>query len=434
MNANLIVESQCKRILEFEIPPEKTEEERQKVMAEIKKIAVVPGFRTGRAPATLIERRYLPHIKQEIVEKLLPGSLKDELEALNLNPVSQPELLASEFELGQAIQVKVAFEVAPEFELKDYKGLEVAFTPKAFEEKMVDEHLARLQKQHSTIEPVEGRPLQKGDFALVDQVITTPELEKPIVQEYTLVYLDENDKDYSFLTDLLTGLSINEEKEADVKFPGDFHQKKVAGQEGHIKVLVRAIKKQTLPVLDDEFAKMLGSAQTMDELRQDLRDKIGKAVEIANTRELSRRVIEKMVSAYDFETPPSMEDRVFTSRAADFIDDMKARGYPQEYLSKLDWKQIKQEQAAGNQQKVRELLILQKIASQEGIVASDELLENEINRLSAESNKPADEIRKELIRGEQDLDALKMQVLLQRVKEMVAAAATVVPEPPAAAE
>ena len=162
-----MTETTCKREIELEIPAENVAKATEKVARDLARVARIPGFRPGKAPVTLIRRRFADDIQGEVLQSLVPEYLEKALDEKKLLPVTRPEVDKVEFNEGEPLKFRAVFEVLPEFELGDYKGLEVKW--KRWKPatrrwiKMVEE----MRDRAATFVPVEGRAAKDGDFALI---------------------------------------------------------------------------------------------------------------------------------------------------------------------------------------------------------------------------------------------------------------------------
>src|ERR1700685_3323492 len=160
-------EMTCRREIELEIPAENVTKVAEKVARDIVRIARIPGFRPGKAPMTLVRRRFADDIQGEVVQSLVPEYLEKALGEKNLVPVTRPEVDKVEFKEGEPLKFRAIFEVLPEFELGDYKGLEVQVDEVDAGDAKVDEVIKEMRERTATFVPVEGRAAKDGDYALI---------------------------------------------------------------------------------------------------------------------------------------------------------------------------------------------------------------------------------------------------------------------------
>src|SRR5580692_8959443 len=158
-------EATCRRELELEIPAETVQKTVEKVAREFAKVARVPGFRPGKAPVTLIRRRFAEDIKSEVLQSLVPEQIERAVTESKLVPVTQPHIDKVDFTESGPVKFRASFEVLPEFELGQYKDLEVEIDDVKIEDADVDKGIEELRERASTFVPVEGRAVADGDYA-----------------------------------------------------------------------------------------------------------------------------------------------------------------------------------------------------------------------------------------------------------------------------
>src|SRR3984893_12619603 len=168
-----MTEANCKRELELEIPAENVQKAAEKVARDLARVARIPGFRPGKAPVTLIRRRFADDIQGEVVQSLVPEYLEKALDEKNLIPVTRPEVDKVEFKEDEPLRFRAVFEVLPEFDLGDYKNLEVNVDAIEIGETQVSKALDQMRERAATYVPVEGRAAKDGDFVLM-KLVGTP--------------------------------------------------------------------------------------------------------------------------------------------------------------------------------------------------------------------------------------------------------------------
>ncbi|HOT01084.1 MAG TPA: trigger factor [Acidobacteriota bacterium] len=432
MKVTLGESSGCRKVLNLEIAPDETEAVRQKVIDDMKKIAVLPGFRPGRAPVGLLERRFKTAIVQEVVEQVMKDSLPKALEETGLKPVSTPEVVESDYDFGGALKAVVAFEVLPDFELRDYRGLEVAHRDAAFDPQLVEHEIQRRRQARASLQEVTGRPARRGDFlAAVFEAAVAGQAE-PVRDERMYLLVEENLK-HSLVALKAEGQAVGETRTFDLEFPADYHDHRLAGKTATVRLTVQEIKERVLPALDDAFAQSMGDFKTFDEFRARVEAELRESVADHNRRELERRVTEALLAGYDFPVPDTLTEAAFSDFALPAVNDLMQRGMSATDVGKLDWQAIRAEQAPNLQRAVRETMVLNKIAEKEGVTITDADVEAEMARVAAARGQAPEALKAEMIRDEEALNRLKNGLKLRRALAVVVAAARIT-EPPAEAE
>src|SRR4029077_13702415 len=160
----------CKHSLEISVPVEAVENETGKVVSSIQSKARLPGFRPGKAPASLIRKQFQGDIRQKVLENLIPRFLQKRVEEEELRLVGRPDITKVKFDPGVPLEFTAEFEVSPDFELKDYKGIEVHYHEPEVTDADVDDRLESIRQRKAEYINIDPRPLEDGDVAVVSLV------------------------------------------------------------------------------------------------------------------------------------------------------------------------------------------------------------------------------------------------------------------------
>jgi len=266
-----MAEVSCRRELELEIPAEEVSKAAEKVAKEFARVARVPGFRPGKAPISLIKRRFAEDIKGEVLQTLVPEHVEKAVAEKNLTPVSQPQVDKLEYSEGQPLKFRASFEVLPEFSLGDYKSLEIEMPEMNITDESVVNTLAEMQQRAATFAPVEDRTVENGDFVQV-KLLGTPEGGgEPLQADSVLCHVGAEETMEPF-NENLRGANVGDHKNFDVEYPADYPDAKLGGKKFHYAVDVLGIKTKKLPELNDEFAKDVSDVASLDELKKKVRE------------------------------------------------------------------------------------------------------------------------------------------------------------------
>lgn len=395
---NIVVEKQpkCVATLRVEIPAEKVNGQREEIVRGYASKARVPGFRPGKAPKAVIEKRFSKEITEELNERLFNEAFDEALKQENLKVLDfgLPENLVSLPDGGLSFVSKVT--LAPEFQLPDYKGIKVTVPPMEVPEEDLQAQLQALRERFADFNAVEGRAVAMGDFAVIDYTSsvdgkpTEEFLGKPAGylsgREGFWIRLDEK----AFLPGFaaaMEGMNAGDARDITITIPADFPVAELQGREMVFSTSLKEIKEAVLPELNDELAAKLAPGKTMEEITGIIRD---------NMKEERRRRIEDMKvnqivahfnSLVDFELPEDLVTQETQSQA----DAMVQRGV-QAGMSEDEIQSQQNEifASAGHQAvtNLRTNFILQEIARAENITASDAELVNHLARI-AQSRKLA---------------------------------------------
>lgn len=415
--------SSTKREIEVEIPADEVTRETQTLIQKYQKLARIPGFRQGHAPASIIRQRYSEDIKTEVAESLVPKYFRKEADKQGLKPVSQPRVTDLHIHDGEPLKFKASFEVLPEIKVEGYKELRAEKAETTVTDEEVENSVNGLREQHATYDSVEGRALADGDFAqaAIDGKPKTESADaKPVHMDEVLIEIGGKNTMPEF-TENLRGASAGDEKTFDVVYPADFSDQRLAGQTFTYTVKVTGIKKKTLPELNDQFAKELGEFPTFDEVRKRIRENMEHERQHNAERESKDKLIAELVKRNEFEVPEALVEHQIDIRLERGARALVAQGMRPEDIKKMDFARLRTGQRDQAVHDVRAALLLEKIADEEKIEVSDEELEKEIEALAKQSQQTVETVRARLthdgaldrirgrIRDEKTLDFLYRQ-------------------------
>ena len=410
----------CLREIEVEIPVETVAKETKKVIREISKVARIPGFRPGKAPAEIIRRRFWDDIKGEVLNNLLPDSLGNALKENSYNPVDRPAIVDLDFEPDQPVRYKAKFEVLPEIELKKYKGLPAPKGKIEESPEHLDHELERLRELHATFEPVTGRPAKKEDtvIATLTGTFVKPEGvdKEPLSLENAEIRLGAEETMKGFSEGLM-GTQADDERQFDVVYPEDYHEKSLAGTTVSFRAKVSAVRRKELPKLDDKLAQLAGDFKTLKELKSKLKEHIKQNHAQMEKQVTQQNVLDALIAEHDFPVPGVLVEQQMDSRVERRARTLLGQGIDPR-TTQIDWQKIRDEQREGAEREVRLSLLLEKIAEAEGIETTEEEVTEEIQRMAGQTNQTAEVLRARLTK-EGGLDRIKSAVRSDKVVEFL---------------
>lgn len=411
----------CVRELTVEVPAEQVERETQRVTKEFARLARLPGFRPGKAPAQLVRRRFWDDIKGEVLQSLVPTSLEHALREQKLSPVGRPSIAELEFEPEKPLRFKATFEVLPEIQLKDYKGLEAEAAQVEVTEEDLERELAGLQERMASYEPVEDRAAEKGDTvaaSLVGVVTQPEERTEPIKLDSTLIHLGAESTLEAF-TDALLGVKAGEERKFEVTYPEDYPQAKLAGQTAAFTARVEGVKQKRLPELDDAFAQQVSDAKSLEELKGKIRAGLEEARQAREKHLNQQRVLDALLAKHDFPVPEVLVEHQMNKRLERQVQALAAQGLDPQGVN-IDWKRAWQAGRDAAVQEARLGLLVERIAQEENLEASEEELSQEIERLAQQRGETPQAVRGRLTK-EGRLDSIKSAIRSEKVVNLLLA-------------
>jgi trigger factor len=424
-----MAEATCRRELDLEIPAEDVSKATEKVAKEIARIARVPGFRPGKAPVSLIKRRFAEDIKGEVLQSLVPAKVEKAVAEQKLNPVSQPQVDKLDFNEGQPLKFRAVFEVLPEFELGAYKGLDIEMPALEVTDADVAKTLEETRERAAAFAPVEGRAIENGDFVQL-KLLGTPEGQgEPLQADSVLCHVGAEETMEPFNQNLL-GANVGDQKVFDVDYPADYPDAKLAGKKFHYTADVTGIKIKKLPELNDDFAKDVSDAGTLEELKGKIRESLEHESEHRRKDLQREKIIGELVKAHDFPVPDSLVEHQMDVRLERVVRSLAAQGVDPRAVN-LDWVTLRRRQEDRAKDDVKAELIIDRIASVENIETSEEDVQREIEHLGSHSGESAEAIRARLTK-QGALDRMKAKLRSDKTLDWLAQNANVRPAAAAA--
>jgi trigger factor len=368
----------CKRSVEIEIPLEEVEKTKERVTSSLRQRVRLPGFRPGKAPLSMIQSRFESDIRNEVLEMLLPQAFREKVDKDGIKVVGQPNISDLKFEAGQPIHFKAEFEVAPEFEVAEYRGLAAKYEEPQVSDEEVAARLEAMRESKADYINLDPRPIEANDYVLV-HLKSLEGLAEAIDQDVQIQVSGE--ETLPAFNDALIGMNPDETKPVDVTYPADYGQENLAGKTVKFELTPKTLRKKELPALDDEFARDLGDFQTLDELREAVRKSIFSEKQHKAQQAAKEEIIDKLVEGNQFPIPEAYVDRQIENQVRMQLNDLAGRGIDPNSI-KLDWAKVKETQQEKATRNVRASLLLEKIAEKEGIGATKEEVDNEVQRIA----------------------------------------------------
>ena len=384
--------------LEIAIPSEDLEAARTQAFRELVKRAKIPGFRPGKVPRGIFEQHYgRGLIEERALDDIVPRAYSKAIEELDLYPVANPdlELLPAEQE-GGPVRVKAVVAVRPDITLSEYKGIEIPQERDSATDEEVESSLDTLRREAAVLVPV-SRGIQIGDIATLDyEGKVGGEAFEGGKAEQSETEIEEGRFIPGFIESIV-GMKSGETKDFDVTFPADFPKAELAGKAATFTVTVREVKERELPPLDDALAERIaGRAMTLLELKIDLRRRLDSVAAAKARRTMSASVVDKALAMHDFPLPSILVDHEIDA----LLEDTRSwveRTYPGEgddkwpsYLSDIGKTEadIRGGFQADAERRVKTSLLLGAIARAEGVEATREDIEHELEHLAAQYRQP----------------------------------------------
>lgn len=412
-----MAEASCRRELDLEIPAEEVSKAIERVAKEVARVARVPGFRPGKAPISLIRRRFADDIKGEVLQTLVPERVEKAVAEQKLTPVSRPEVEKLDFNEGQPLKFRAVFEVLPEFELGNYKSLELEMPAMDITDEDVNKTLEEMRERAATFAAVEGRSIENGDFAQIKLAGTPEGGGDPLKAESVLCHIGAEETMEPF-NESLRGANVGDHKTFDVPYPADYPDAKLAGKTYHYDVDVLGIKTKQLPELNDEFAKDVSDSSTLDELKTKIREGLEHQRD-HRQKELQReKVLAELVKLHDFPVPDSLVEHQMDVRLERVVRSLAAQGVDPRAVN-VDWVTLRRRQEERAKDDVKAELIVDRIATAETIEVTSEEVRHELEHMAGHSGESADVLEARLTK-QGALDRMKAKLRSDKTLDWLA--------------
>jgi trigger factor len=402
----------------------------------------IPGFRKGKAPHRVVERQLgREALVREVIDDVGEAAYKEAVEASGLEPLHLDDLEIAEWE---PLTLRLTVSLPPVVELGDYKSVPLEAEDISVTDEDVAEVLEALQEQYAERVPVD-RPLEMSDFAVVDikgtiGERTVLELEQ---QEYELEQ-GEDDLVIGF-AEQLVGMSAGEERSFDITFPDDYRDEELAGSEVSFVVRLHELQEKHLPELGDELAKMAGGFETLEELRDEIRQDLKARREAQQLDELGDGLLDSLLEQSMVDAPPVFVNREVEALIRGLAYEIQEQGFTLDgYLKTTNRtaEDLVSEFQPTADTRVKKSLLLTKLVEELGAEVEDSEIEEEVSRMTRVYGQDRQMLRDALLGNEQIREDIRnklygrkvVQRLLEKPGEVDSDASGVEPEEPPAEE
>ena len=426
MNAAIVSKENTKVKFTMAFTAEEFEAEIQKSYQKNKGKYRVDGFRQGKASRKMIERMYGEGVFwEDAIDALLQDNFGKALDELAIEPVDRPEMnfLDEKVDPKNGLNVEIAVEVAPEIEVKNYKGVKAEIEKVDYNiDELIDNELKAMQEKNARlVTAAEGAEAKEGDTVTLDYAgfVGEEQFEGGTAEGYALEL-----GSHSFIPgfeEQLVGCKAGESKDVNVTFPAEYHSEELAGKEAVFKCTVHEIKVKEIPELNDDFAMDVSeTADTLEDLKKEIREKQEKT--IADGKEFTSKnaVLAKVCEENDkFDVPKGMIESEINVMMQEFESQLMQSGLNLEtycqYLGKKA-EELRAEFAKDAESRVKTKLIVKTIAKAEGIEATEEDLEEEFANVAKMYNMDVEQI-KNIMKGSESM--MKEDIASRKVIDML---------------
>lgn len=385
-------------VLTVEVNSERVDDALDQAFKKVSKKVDIPGFRKGRVPRPIFEQRFgVESLYQDALDILLPQAYTEAVEETGINPVDQPDIDIGEMEKSKPLSFTATVIVKPEVKLGEYKGLTVEEEETTVTEEDVDQEITQLQEKNADLVAIEDGEVQQGDTVVMDfeGFVDGESFEGGKAENYSLEI--GSGQFIPGFEEQITGAKAGADTEVNVEFPEDYHSEELAGKKATFNVKVHDIKRKDLPELDDEFAKDVNEEyETLEDLKKNTREKLETTKQQEADAKKKDVLVEKAAENAEIEIPEAMVKTEVDRMLEEFGQRLQSQGMSLDMyyqFSQTDEEGMKEQFKTDAEKRVRMNLTLEAISIEEGLEASDEDVDKEIEQMADMYQRSADEIK-----------------------------------------
>ncbi len=422
----------CVTALRVELPPDRVAQERQNILRDYQGAARLPGYRPGKAPQGLVEKRYKKEITEELQRKLVNAGTREAIAEKKLRVLSIGDVEGVRMDQDNTLHFTAKVVTAPEFDLPPYQALPVKVPPEEITDADIDRAFTQLRHRLADFENIEGRGLEMEDFAVVDYAGRLDG--KPVTEAVADAPKELEGKENFWIklgpatllpgfSEALLGAMPGETREFGLDVPADFPLDSLKGKRLDYTVKVNELKRQTLPELDDAFAEKVAPGKTLAELRDLARTELTNERKGMIENAKRQQIIAQLTGAVQFELPGDFVRGETRRIMNDIVRQNQERGVSDDEI-KQNETDIVSNAGVAARERLKSAFILTRIAEKEGLKVTREEMDGRLNVLAARYQMP----REKLLRNLQERNALgqiEEEIILGKTLAFLAANATV---------
>ncbi len=395
MNVKVEIEEQpsWRRILSIEVPAEDVAKEYEKVAQRVARTIRLPGFRKGKVPVTVVMKSFKSELDKEFLESVVPKAFGHALDETGLDPVTEPKFEELSFGQERPLSFKADFEMRPEITLEGITGLKATKEIPEVDDEQVERVVEDFRKGRPDLEEVERGAID-GDVLLVDYDAIDDEDNAIPGRQVTEYVLEVGaGRVVPEFEEAVKGVSPGETCVAEIPYPEDYQDETLAGTTARYRIRVRTVQEKRFPDLTDELVKEHTDLQSVDELREKVREELESQANRAGTERLEQMLLENVVDAHPFDTPQTLVDGLLE----DFIQQRRQEaafqgGDP----DAVDADQLRETHRDGADRQVRRMLLLDAIARDKEIRATEEEIRERVVRMAQMRGVPPKKLIEDL--------------------------------------
>lgn len=432
MNVSVETQPNCIATLSVDLPAEKVRAEKAALTEEFRKFARVPGFRPGKAPRPVIQKRFAKEIGEELSDKLIRNTLSEAIREKGLKVLSVTGVEGPVFHPDQSATFQAKVILEPEFDLPDYSRIPAGIRRQEVTAGAVDSFIDSLREHHATFEPIEDRKLVEGDFAVINyrgsldgrplgEVL--PDCPPQLIERSNAWVLVEDNPMLPGFALALVGLGRGDQKSVTVAFPGDYPTPGLQGKEVSYEVSVEDMQQRVLPEWSDELAAKILPDSTVEQLKERAKQNLEQQSDRKFQSDKEKAAMDFLLNNVQCDIPEAYVRREMRNLLGEIVRENQDRGISDEELEK-NQEQIVSAAEQGASTRVRSSFLLLRVAEKEGLKADEKDLTEEVMRISYETQIPVKKLLADL-KKRGAFDELRDQILCRKALALLAANVTV---------
>jgi trigger factor len=416
-------EQGCRRVISVEITPARFKDERSRVLKEMIKEVAIPGFRKGKVPADIVEKRFGDEIRAEAIRNILPLAYEHAIVEHGLEPVGDPEFRDVKVLGDEPLSFKVCIEVFPRFEIEKYRGIKVDAADPTVTDGEVEEVIGNLRERSADFNKVD-RPAAPGDVVTLD--FTPIEADGTIdVKSRVTNYPVElgTGQIFPVFEEAIVGKRLGESGKVEVDYPADYKPERLAGRKIGYEFTVNDVREKQVPPLDDAFAAKVDTRfKTLAELREDVRARLIEEKTKEDRRKREEQAIDLIIAQNPFDIPRTMQDRFKKELVAEDERRREAAGVgKEEDAEKL--KQIDEFFDRVALRNIKRYFVMERIAEKEGVEVTEADVDGEFQQIAEENGRQIEDVKKLFMKEHERIENLRSRLRERKIFEIILGAA-----------
>ncbi len=408
--------------LNIEIEPSVTNWEYDKACKRLAQRVNVPGFRQGKAPKNILEKYVgIAALQKEVLDSLLPTIFQNTINENNFELITAPNVESYEFADDNSLKVTAMFELRPEVNLGEYKGIEADVEEFKNPDDVVEKELKILQERFASLKDITDRKTTNTDLVMIDfdGYVDGEEIKGGSAKNYMLDLGHSN-----FIpgfAEQLVDKSLNEEFKINVKFPDEYHDEKLKGKDAEFNIKINGIKEKELPEINDDMAKRVNpSLLTLDALKEDIQKYADNNAKAENEKRAANKIYEILLEKTNIDIQETMINREIQALMGEFKQRVNMQGGNfDEMLEKEGHQKIYDQLKEEAVKRIKTSLIVGKIAQEEKVSVTQEDIQNKIAQMAQIYRTTTENIVSEIQKNMNILQSLNQQVISEKVTKIL---------------